>query len=158
MIEAVVNGRHRRLQVDPRLTLLEVLREHLFLTGTKEGCGVGECGTCVVLIDGEPIVSCLVLAPDAAGRSIETIEGLAPPDGDLTDVQRAFIETGGLQCGFCTPAMVLTVTALLRSRPAPDAAAVKDALGGVLCRCGAYPKIAEAVAAAGATRERGEMP
>jgi carbon-monoxide dehydrogenase small subunit len=148
VIDTVVNGERRRFAVDPRLTLLEVVRERLFLTGTKEGCGVGECGACVVLIDGDPIASCLVLAADAAGRTIETIEGLASHEGELSGVQRAFIETGGLQCGFCTPAMVLSVTALLRADPAPDAATTKDALGGILCRCGAYPKIADAVSVA----------
>jgi carbon-monoxide dehydrogenase small subunit len=142
-----VNGRDLRLEVDPTLTLLEVLRENLFLSGTKEGCGVGECGTCVVLVDGEPVTSCLVLAGDADGHSIETIEGLAE-DGELTAVQQAFINTGAFQCGFCTPAMVLTATALLRKGGTPDAEEVKTALGGVLCRCGAYPKIVAAVAEA----------
>lgn len=139
-----VNGKDLHLDVDPTLTLLEVLRENLLLTGTKEGCGVGECGTCVVLVDGEPVTSCLVLAGDADGHEIETVEGLAQ-DGELTDVQQAFINTGAFQCGFCTPGMVLTATALLRSGEKPDSETVKKALGGVLCRCGAYPKIVAAV-------------
>ena len=139
-----VNGKDLHLEVDPTLTLLEVLRENLLLTGTKEGCGVGECGTCVVLVDGEPVTSCLVLAGDADGHEIETVEGLAQ-DGELTDVQQAFINTGAFQCGFCTPGMVLTATALLRSGEKPDSETVKTALGGVLCRCGAYPKIVAAV-------------
>lgn len=139
-----VNGEELRLDVDPTLTLLEVLRENLLLTGTKEGCGVGECGTCVVLVDGEPVTSCLVLAGDADGHEIETVEGLAE-DGELTAVQQAFINTGAFQCGFCTPGMVLTATALLRNGHKPDAEEVKTALGGVLCRCGAYPKIVAAV-------------
>ncbi|MDJ0923182.1 MAG: (2Fe-2S)-binding protein [Acidimicrobiia bacterium] len=143
-IDTTINGDRTVIDVDPTLTLLEVLREQLLLSGTKEGCGVGECGTCVVLCDGEPIASCLVLAGDAAGCSIETIEGLAD-SGELSDVQRAFVRTGALQCGFCTPAMVLTATALLREDAAPDAEEVKKALGGILCRCGAYPKILEAV-------------
>ena len=142
-----VNGKELRLEVDPTLTLLEVLRENLLLTGTKEGCGVGECGTCVVLVDGEPVTSCLVLAGDADGHSIETVEGLAE-DGELTAVQQAFINTGAFQCGFCTPGMVLTATALLRNGNKPDAEEVKTALAGVLCRCGAYPKIVAAVAEA----------
>ena len=141
----LVNGTRQHVAVDPRLTLLEVLRENMMLTGTKEGCGVGECGTCVVLADGEPITSCLVLAGDADGVHIETIEGVAS-DGELSDVQDAFVRTGAFQCGFCTPAMVLATTALFRKDDQPDVEEVKRALGGILCRCGAYPKILEAVA------------
>jgi carbon-monoxide dehydrogenase small subunit len=144
-LNLVVNGQTRKIAADHRLTLLEVLRENLLLTGTKEGCGVGECGTCVVLIDGEPITSCLVLAGDADGAIIETVEGLAE-DGELSDVQQAFIDTGAFQCGFCTPAMVLTATAMFRRDDEPEVEDVKKALGGILCRCGAYPKILEAVA------------
>lgn len=141
----IVNGDARQIAVEPRLTLLEVLRESLLLTGTKEGCGVGECGTCVVLVDGEPVMSCLVLAGDADGAHVETIEGLAS-GGTLSDVQQAFVETGAFQCGFCTPAMVLAATALFRRDEQPDVEDVKNALGGILCRCGAYPKILEAAA------------
>jgi aerobic-type carbon monoxide dehydrogenase small subunit (CoxS/CutS family) len=144
-VNLIVNGDSHQVAVDPRFTLLEVLRENLLLTGTKEGCGVGECGTCVVLVDGEPITSCLVLAGDADGVHIETVEGLAS-DGELSDVQQAFVRTGAIQCGFCTPAMVLTATALFRRDSQPDVEDVKKALGGILCRCGAYPKILEAVA------------
>jgi carbon-monoxide dehydrogenase small subunit len=144
-LNLVVNGHTRKIAADPRLTLLEVLREDLLLTGTKEGCGVGECGTCVVLMDGEPVTSCLVLAGDADGAIIETVEGLAE-DGELSDVQQAFIDTGAFQCGFCTPAMVLTATAMFRRDDEPEVEDVKKALGGILCRCGAYPKILEAVA------------
>jgi carbon-monoxide dehydrogenase small subunit len=144
-LNLAVNGDTRTIAVDPRLTLLEVLRESLLMTGTKEGCGVGECGTCVVLADGEPITSCLVLAGDADGVHIETIEGVAS-DGELSDVQDAFVKTGAFQCGFCTPAMVLTATALFRQDDQPDVEDVKKALGGIICRCGAYPKILEAVA------------
>lgn len=143
-VSLVVNGNERRIAVEPQRTLLEVLREDLMLTGTKEACGVGECGTCLVLIEGEPVSSCLVLAGDADGASIETIEGLAR-DGDLSDVQSAFVSTGALQCGFCTPAMVLATTALFRKGEQPDAEDAKKALSGILCRCGAYPKILEAV-------------
>lgn len=143
-IGTTVNGDAYQLDVDPRLTLLEVLRENLLLTGTKEGCGVGECGTCVVMIDGEPVTTCLVLAADANGRSLTTVEGLAV-DGELNAVQAAFMKTGAFQCGFCTPGMVLTATALLRDNENPDVEDVKKALGGILCRCGAYPKILEAV-------------
>lgn len=143
-VDFTLNGERRQITVDPRLTLLEVLRENLFLTGAKEGCGVGECGTCVVLADGEPITSCLVLIGDADGIAIETIEGLAA-NGELNEVQRAFVKTGAIQCGFCTPAMVLTATALFRNDDKPDVEDVKKALGGILCRCGSYPKILEAV-------------
>lgn len=144
-LSTTINGRDLAIDADPTLTLLEVLRENLFLSGTKEGCGVGECGTCVVLIDGEPVTACLVLAGDADGVTIETVEGLAQ-DGELTEVQQAFVKTGAFQCGFCTPAMVLSATALLRQNAHPDEEEVKAALGGILCRCGAYPKILEAVA------------
>lgn len=143
-IETTINGDPTVIDVDPTLTLLEVLREQLLLIGTKEGCGVGECGTCVVLSDGGPVTSCLVLAGDADGASIETIEGLAE-SGDLNEVQSAFVRTGAFQCGFCTPAMVLTATALLRDDGPLNEEEVKKALGGILCRCGAYPKILEAV-------------
>ena len=143
-LSMTVNGVARRITTDPRLTLTEVLREEMLLTGTKEGCGVGECGTCVVLADGKPVTSCLVLAGDADGANIETVEGLAA-DGELTEVQQAFVNTGAFQCGFCTPAMVLTTTAIFRENDHPDIEDVKQALGGILCRCGAYPKILEAV-------------
>lgn len=143
-LETTINGQELAADVDPTLTLLEVLRENLFLSGTKEACGVGECGTCVVLVDGEPVTACLVLAGDAAGVAIETVEGLSR-NGELNDVQQAFVRTGAFQCGFCTPAMVLSATALLRDNPDPDEEEIKDALGGILCRCGAYPKILEAI-------------
>lgn len=146
-IDLSVNGERHQIDVDPQITLLEVLRENLLLTGAKEACGVGECGTCVVLVNGEPVTSCLILAGDADGVTIETVEGLSS-DGELNEVQRSFVKSGGLQCGFCTPAMVLTATALLRNHQQPDVEDVKKALGGILCRCGAYPKILDAVTAA----------
>ncbi len=145
-IDTTVNGRREVLEVDSNLTLLEVLRESLFLSGTKEGCGVGECGTCVVLLDGVPVTSCLMMGADADGHTIETVEGLAE-SGELNEVQQAFIDSGAFQCGFCTPGMVLTATALMRDGSAPDLEEIKEALAGVLCRCGAYPKILEAVVA-----------
>jgi carbon-monoxide dehydrogenase small subunit len=151
-IELTVNGTPRRLRVEPASTLLEVLRESLLLTGTKEGCGVGECGTCMVLADGDPVPSCLVLAADAAGRTIETVEGLAGGEG-LGRVQAAFVAAGALQCGYCTPGMIVAAEALLRVNPHPDEAEVRQALAGVLCRCGSYPKVLQAVAAAAARGE-----
>lgn len=143
-IKTTINGRSEVLDASPNLTLLELLRESLFLSGTKEGCGVGECGTCVVLLDGVPVTSCLIVGADADGHSIETVEGLAE-SGELSEVQQAFIDTGAFQCGFCTPGMVLTATALVREGSAPDIEEIKKALAGILCRCGAYPKILEAV-------------
>jgi carbon-monoxide dehydrogenase small subunit len=151
-IDLTVNGIPRRVGVEPATTLLEVLRESLLLTGAKEGCGVGECGTCMVLADGDPVPSCLVLAADAAGRDIETAEGLAA-DGAPGAVQAAFVEAAALQCGFCTPGMIVTAEALLRANPQPTPAEVRQALAGVLCRCGSYPKVLEAVALAAARKE-----
>jgi carbon-monoxide dehydrogenase small subunit len=146
-VTLVANGTRHDLDVPSSATLLEVLRGPLQLTGAKEGCGVGECGTCLVLLDGEPVSSCLVLAADADGRVVETIEGLAS-DGALHPLQAAFVEHGAIQCGYCTPAMVLAAAALLRRSPDPDAAETAEALAGVLCRCGTYPKVLEAVRAA----------
>lgn len=147
-LELEVNGVMRSADVSSNATLVEVLRDELMLTGTKEACGVGECGTCVVLVDGEPMTACLMLAADAVGKSIETIEGLAV-NGELSRVQQAFVTSGAFQCGFCTPGMVMSVTALLRRDHNPEPGDIKKALGGVLCRCGAYPKIIEAVVSIG---------
>ena len=143
-IDMTINGEREVLEVDSFLTLVEVLRENLVLTGTKEACGVGECGACVVLVDGVPVTSCLVMAADADGREIETVEGLAKT-GELNEIQQAFVEHGAFQCGFCTPGMVLTATALMRDGSSPDIEETREALAGILCRCGAYPKILEAV-------------
>jgi len=144
LISLSVNGELHELAVAPQATLLEVLREQLDLTGAKEGCGTGECGTCTVLADGQPILSCLTLAIDCEGTEITTIEGLAQGD-NLTPVQQAFLEKGAVQCGFCTPGMVLAVTALLRESPNPSDQEIKKALEGNLCRCTGYNKIVEAV-------------
>ncbi len=149
-VTLTVNGTRHDLDVAPNTTLVELLRDSLHLTGAKEGCGVGECGTCLVLVDGDPVSSCLVLAADADGRAVETIEGLAR-DGELDPLQAAFVEHGAIQCGYCTPAMVLAATALLRHDPRPDAAETAEALAGVLCRCGTYPKVLEAIRAAAGT-------
>jgi carbon-monoxide dehydrogenase small subunit len=146
-VDLVVNGEPRRDEVAPNLTLLEYLREVLCLTGAKEGCGVGECGNCLVLVDGDPVNSCLVLIGDASGHEVETIEGLGGDEG-LDEVQAAFVEVGAFQCGFCTPAMVLATKALLRGNPRPERAEVVEALAGVLCRCGSHPRVLAAVRAA----------
>jgi carbon-monoxide dehydrogenase small subunit len=143
-IELTVNGEEQRIEVEPNVTLLEVLREVLHLTGSKEGCGIGECGACTVLVDGDPVVSCLVLAADASHTNVTTVEGLAA-DGALNEVQEAFVAAGALQCGFCTPAMVLVVETLIGTDTVPTRDAAAAALGGVLCRCGSYPKVLDAI-------------
>jgi len=150
-----VNGKPLVIAVEPHLTLLEVLRDTLGLTGTKEGCGTGNCGACTVLLDGQPVSSCLLLAVEAEGSEITTVEGLASTcpepgrgDGDLHPVQRAFVEHGGLQCGFCTPGMLLSSVALLTRNPQPTEGEIRDALAGNLCRCTGYDKIVRSVLAA----------
>lgn len=139
-----VNGRVHEVQVKPDAFLVDVLREQLGLTGTKYGCGMGECGACTVLADGQPIYSCLTLAVEAEGKEITTIEGL-DRGGELHPVQRAFIEHGGIQCGFCTPGMILSAVALLSVNPKPSEEDIRRALSGNLCRCTGYMKIIEAV-------------
>jgi aerobic-type carbon monoxide dehydrogenase small subunit (CoxS/CutS family) len=139
-----VNGEDRELIVLVHKTLLEVLREDLNLTGTKHGCELGECGTCTVLIDGEPVLSCLVLPVECQGRDIKTVEGMA--DGSqLHPLQQAFAELGAAQCGYCTPGILLTAEALLEANPAPTRDEVRVALAGNLCRCTGYTKILDAV-------------
>lgn len=147
LIQLTVNGEDHDVVVTPNQTLVDVLREDLELTGTKVGCDEGACGTCTVLIDGKPVRSCLTLAVEAQGKSIETIEGLAL-DGELHPVQKAFIEHGAIQCGFCTPAMILTSKAFLEQNPHPTEEEVRRAISGVVCRCTGYAKIVEAIMAA----------
>jgi len=147
-ITLIVNGERHQLEVAPHETLVEVLRERLRLTGTKEGCGLGDCGTCIVLLDGQPVNSCLVLAVEAGGREVATIEGLES-DGRLHPLQEAYLEKGALQCGFCTSGMIMSGKALLDANPQPGREEIKRALAGVLCRCGSYKKIVDAVEAAG---------
>jgi len=139
-----VNGESREALVPTHKTLLEVLREDLGLTGTKHGCELGECGTCTVLIDGEPVLSCLALPVETEGRRITTVEGMAE-GGRLHPLQQAFAELGAAQCGYCTPGILLTATALLAERPSPTRQEVKEALAGNLCRCTGYTKILDAV-------------
>jgi carbon-monoxide dehydrogenase small subunit len=142
-----VNGKVRRLSAPADAFLIDVLRDRLALTGTKYGCGMGECGTCTVLLDGAAIFSCLMLAIEAQGRAITTIEGLAR-DGELDPIQAAFAANGGVQCGFCTPGMILAARALLNANPDADEADVRRGLSGNLCRCTGYDKIVKAVLAA----------
>jgi len=143
-IELNINGDTHELLVAPNNTLLEVLREKLGLMGTKRGCDLGACGACTVLVDGEAYLSCLMLAVDAMGKEIMTIEGLAA-GGDLHPLQRAFIDQGGLQCGFCTPGMILTAEAILNEDEHLTEDEIKKKLAGNLCRCTGYKKIIEAV-------------
>ena len=143
-VRFIVNGQEYDLLTKPWATLLEVLREELCLTGTKEGCGVGECGACTVLMDGEPVNACLVLAMEANGKQITTIEGLAGENA-LHPIQQAFLECGGLQCGFCTPGMILSSKALLDGNANPSEKEIRKALEGNFCRCTGYTKIIESV-------------
>jgi carbon-monoxide dehydrogenase small subunit len=149
-----VNGKTRRVSAAPSAFLLEVLRDKLFLTGAKLGCGMGECGSCTVLLDGAAVCSCLTLAIETQGREITTIEGLA--DGTKLDpVQEAFATAGGVQCGFCTPGMVLAAKSLLAEQPDPTEAEIRHALSGNLCRCTGYSKIVDAVLLAAASSQEG---
>jgi aerobic carbon-monoxide dehydrogenase small subunit len=143
-VEIRVNGEARRAAVEPRLTLADFLRERCRLTGTHLGCEHGVCGACTVMLDGRAVRACLVLAVQAAGREVTTVEGLAGGDG-LSDVQEAFRACHGLQCGFCTPGFVVTVTAFLDDEPEPDDPAIREALSGNLCRCTGYQGILAAV-------------
>ena len=139
-----VNGEERELDLSRRTTLLTALRDDLGLTGTRYGCGAGQCGACYVLIDGRAVASCLLPAEQAAGSEITTVEGLA--DGDRLDpVQQAFVDEDAMQCGYCTSGMIVSAVALLRSDPAPSEAAIRDALAGNLCRCGVYVRAIRAV-------------
>jgi aerobic carbon-monoxide dehydrogenase small subunit len=146
-INITVNGKNFQISVTPSRTLLEVIREDLCLTGTKEGCGLGECGACTVIMNGKTINSCLVLAVEAEGANITTIEGLA--DGDkLHPLQQAFMDNGGLQCGFCTPGMILSAKVLLDENPHPTDEDIRRGIAGNFCRCTGYTKIFASIKAA----------
>jgi len=140
-----LNGEVIRAEVDPQWTLLYLLREVLELTGTKEGCGYGECGACTVIIDGQAVNSCLYPVMEAEGKTITTIEGLASKDGQLHPLQTAFINEGAVQCGFCTPGMIMSAKALLDTNDKPTEEEIKDAVAGNLCRCTGYVKIIDAI-------------
>jgi len=144
-IKLNVNGKQLRVPVRPTDTLVDVLRDTLGLTGTKKSCGVGDCGACTVVVDGKAIHSCLTLAMDVQGRTITTIEGLEGEDGTLHPLQEAFVENGAIQCGFCTPGMIMSAKALLDEIPNPTEEEVRQALSGNLCRCTGYAKIIQAV-------------
>nr|WP_280138734.1 2Fe-2S iron-sulfur cluster-binding protein [Trujillella endophytica] len=154
-VELTVNGQARTATVQPRLTLADFLREECRLTGTHLGCEHGVCGACTVLVDGEAVRSCLVFAVQAAGSEVTTVEGLGGPDGELSPVQAALRDCHGLQCGFCTPGFVVSITAFLRDNPRPTDQETREALSGTLCRCTGYQGILRAVQqAAGAETAR----
>ena len=140
-----VNGFEPRLLLDPRVTLLDALRERIGLTGAKKGCDQGRCGACTVLVDGRRVLSCLTLAAQAEGREVTTIEGLALPDGDLHPMQQAFIDHDAFQCGYCTPGQIMSAIGCVQEGHAETAADIREYMSGNLCRCAAYPNIVAAV-------------
>ncbi len=144
LISLDVNGREYSVAVRPETTLLSLIRETLDLTGTKAGCGMGDCGACTVLLDGRPVNSCLALAVEADGCKVVTIEGLTE-DGDLHELQKAFVKHGALQCGYCTPGMLMAAKTLVDTNPDPDESEIREALAGNLCRCGTYDRIKKAI-------------
>jgi xanthine dehydrogenase YagT iron-sulfur-binding subunit len=154
-IAFTLNGQQTQIEVEPRVSLLDLLRERLSLTGTKKGCNEGACGTCTVLIDGKRMNACLVLAVQCEGRDVVTVEGIAGPGGELTPVQRAFIEHDAFQCGYCTPGQIVSATACIREGHATDEATVREWMSGNLCRCSAYPQITVAVLDAAQKMRRG---
>lgn len=145
-ITLIVNGDTYQLAVDPWRTLNDVLREDLNLTGTKKGCGTGDCGACTVMVGDRSVTSCLTLAVEMDGKEIMTVEGLAPSGESLHVIQEAFIEKGAIQCGFCTPGMELSALYLLKNNPSPNEKEIREGLSGNLCRCTGYTKIVEAIA------------
>ncbi len=144
IIEIRINGEHHEITVRPRITLVEAIREHVGLTGTKDGCGSGTCGACTVLLDGRPVLSCLTLALEADGCAVQTVEGLAVRD-TLSAMQEAFLDQGAAQCGFCTPGMLMSATALVAKNPKPSRTDINKALEGNLCRCTGYNAIVDAI-------------
>ena len=148
-LRCTINGEEKSLEIDPGITALELIRDTLELKGTKEGCGIGECGACTIVVDGQAVNACLMFAAQLDGRDVLTVEGLSTNDA-LHPIQQSFIDHHAVQCGFCTPGQLMTATALLNIVPRPDAAQVKQALVGNLCRCSNYNAIIEAVVAAGA--------
>lgn len=154
LIELDINGRIYEVPVEPRDLLVDVIRKKVGLTGTKKGCGQGDCGACTVIIDGKAVLSCLTLAITCQGKKITTIEGLVAEDGRLHPIQQSFVDHGAVQCGFCTPGMILSSKALLDSNPNPGKEKIKRAIAGNLCRCTGYKKIVEAIEAASETMSK----
>jgi carbon-monoxide dehydrogenase small subunit len=142
-----LNGESVQVEIEPHLTLLQLLRDKLELTGTKEGCGMGECGACTVLLDGKTVNSCIFPAMEVDGKSVTTIEGLTDAQGNLHPIQKAFVEYGAIQCGFCTPGMVLSAKALLDENPKPTEEEIRNGIAGNLCRCTGYLQIFQAIKA-----------
>jgi carbon-monoxide dehydrogenase small subunit len=153
-IAVTINGERRDVDVAPHHTLLDVLRDDIHLTGTKECCVVGECGACTVMVDGRPMNSCLMLAVEVDGAEVLTVEGLADPDGRLSALQEAFLDSGAAQCGFCIPGQLVAAHALLTTNPHPTIHEVQEAMAGNLCRCAGYEQIAEAVLTASKEGDR----
>jgi aerobic carbon-monoxide dehydrogenase small subunit len=153
IIQFNLNGKDVRVEAPADTSLLALLRDNLNLTGTKEGCGIGECGACSVLLDGRLVNSCLTLAAQADGREVVTIEGVCEPDGSPSDLQEAFIHYGAVQCGFCIPGMVLAGEALLAGNPRPNRREIREAIAGNLCRCTGYQQIVDAIQATAAYRQ-----
>ena len=147
-LSLTVNHRHLSVEVDGAETLLHLLRERLNLTGTKQGCDEGECGACTVLVDGRPVDSCILPAATLEGRHVRTVEDLADPNGQLAPIQQGFIDAFAIQCGFCTPGFLMTLTALMEDNPQPDEDEIRGAISGNLCRCTGYSTIVDAVLAA----------
>ncbi len=152
-LQFILNGCPVEIEAPADTSLLKLLRDHLGLTGTKEGCGVGECGACSVLLDGRLVNSCLTLAAQASGRQVVTIEGVCRPDGSPNDLQQAFIQCGAIQCGFCTPGMVLAGEALLAANPQPTRFEIREAIAGNLCRCTGYQQIVDAIQSTAQSRQ-----
>ena len=148
VVSFILNGDQMEIEVEPHWTLLYLLREHLELTGTKSGCEVGECGACTVIIDGKAVNSCLFPVMEIEGATVTTIEGLAEPSGELNPLQKSFVEQGGVQCGFCTPGMVMSAKGLLDENPEPTEDDIRHALAGNFCRCTGYVQILDSVKAA----------
>lgn len=143
----ILNGEPVEVEIEPHLTLLQVLRDKLEMTGTKEGCGMGECGACTVLLDGKTVNSCIYPALEVEGRNVTTVEGLMDSQGNLHPIQKAFIEHGAIQCGFCTPGMILSAKALLDENPHPTEEEIRNGIAGNICRCTGYLQIIQAIKA-----------
>lgn len=148
IIEFTCNGEMKRVDVPADMRAIDLIRDVLGLTGTKEGCGRGECGACTILLDGKPVPSCLLYAPKLNGRKVQTIEGITEKHGKLSPIQEAFIEEGAVQCGFCTPGMILSSKALLEKNPHPSDKEIEEAISGNICRCTGYTKIIKAIKSA----------
>ena len=144
-ITFTLNRKPTTIEIPPNITLLDLLRDYLYLTGTKKGCEIGECGACMVILDGKPVNSCMILAPQVSGHEVITIEGIQPSTDKLHPIQQAFIDCGAVHCGFCTPGMVITAYALLQENPKPSDTEIKVAISGNLCRCTGYKQIIDAI-------------